>query len=106
MADEKNSDKTPSNLGKLNIHDLFSGLIMAVGAPTLTYLQSIIPNYNLPTWIQFAIGTLITYLLKNVFTDNIKVAQKVLTKATEKAETDAQVQSIVSPVLEAAQKTV
>lgn len=102
MAD---TTTTPSTVGKLNLHDLFNGLIMAIGAPLLTYLQTIIPNYNLPMWVQFAIGTLITYLLKNVFTDNVKVAQNVLIDQTQKAKEsgkDIQVQKIVAPVLEAA----
>jgi hypothetical protein len=95
---------TPSTLGKLNKHDLFNGLIMAVGAPLLTYLQTIIPNYDLPTWLQFAIGTLITYLLKNVFTDNVKIAQKIMTKAAQKADNVAQVQNMINPVIEAGAK--
>lgn len=95
-------NKTPSTVGKLNIHDLLNGIIMAIGAPLLTYLQTEIPNYNLPTWVQFAIGTLITYLLKNVFTNNVKVAQKVLIKATKNAETWEQEKAIIHPVLDAA----
>ena len=95
---------TPSTLGKLNKHDLFNVLIMAVGAPLLTYLQTIIPNYDLPTWLQFAIGTLITYLLKNVFTDNVKIAQKIMTKAAQKADNVAQVQNMINPVIEAGAK--
>lgn len=95
------ANDTPSTIGKLNWHDLLNGLIMAIGSPLLTYAQTVIPHYNLPTWLQFAIGTLITYLLKNVFTDNVKVAQKVLIQATKNADNVAEENAIVHPILNA-----
>lgn len=63
---------------KLKGRDFLKGLIMAVGTPVLYLLQELIPEWNIPPLAKAAISAAITYLIKNLFTDDVKVAEKVL----------------------------
>lgn len=64
----------------LKWHDLFKSLILAVGTPVLYLLQEMIPHWNISALLKVAISALVTYLIKNFFTDDIKYAKKVLEK--------------------------
>lgn len=61
--------------------DFLKGLVMAVGTPVLYLLQELIPNYNLHPLLQAGIAALITYLLKNFFTDDTSAAVKTIDQA-------------------------
>lgn len=54
---------------RVNWYDVGQGLIMAVGAPLLYYLQTLIPGWDNPL-IQAAISAGTTYLVKKLFTDS------------------------------------
>ena len=65
----------------LKLRDFLKGLIMAIGTPVLYMLQELIPNWNLGPVEKAALSATVTYLLKNLFTDDIKAAQKTLSNA-------------------------
>lgn len=58
----------PSTFLNLNGQDLLKGLIMAIGAPIIYYIISIIPQLNLSPAIAAVITTVLTYLVKNFLT--------------------------------------
>lgn len=68
----------------LNWRDLGKGLIVTMGAPILYYLQTLIPLNTSPE-LKGLLSVLCSYLIKNYFTDDVKVAEKVIDKATEDA---------------------
>lgn len=70
-----------SSLFSLKTADFIKGLVMAVGTPVLYMLQELIPNYNLNPLLQAGIAALITYLLKNFFTDDTQAAVKTIDNA-------------------------
>jgi len=61
-----------SNKNSLNLRDFLRGLIMAVGTPVLYLLQELIPNHPMPVVAKCAVSALVTYLIKNYFTDSDK----------------------------------
>lgn len=69
---------------KLKLRDWLKGLIMAIGTPVLYLAQELIPSWNLPPLAKAAIAAAITYMLKNFFTDDVKVAEKVLNEDAKK----------------------
>ena len=72
--------KTVSTRFKWVRSDFFKGLVIAVGTPVLYILQEMIPNYPLTPIEKAALSATITYLIKNFFTDDVKVAKKVIRK--------------------------
>lgn len=63
---------------KLKLRDWLKGLIIAVGTPVAYLLQELIPNWPLNAIEKAALSAGITYMIKNFFTDDVKVAKKVL----------------------------
>lgn len=59
-------------LYSLKILDFLRGAILAIGTPVLYVLQEMIPGYDLNPLLKVAISALITYLIKNFFTDKPK----------------------------------
>jgi len=53
----------------VNWYDIGQGFIMAVGAPVLYYLQTLIPGWDNPL-IQAAISAGTTYIVKKLFTES------------------------------------
>ncbi len=74
----------PSTKFSWQTRDFWKGLIMAVGTPLLYFLQEAIPGYPLHPMVQLGLSALVTYLIKNFFTDDVKVAQKTIAEAKEK----------------------
>ena len=68
----------------LSLRDAGKGLIVALGAPILYYLQTLIP-IETPPEVKGIISVFCTYIIKNFLTDDVKVAEKVIEKATEDA---------------------
>lgn len=80
-----------STMWTLKARDWFKGLIIAVGMPVLTLLQQLIPSWT--PWLtehfgqtgglifQGAIAAFTTYMLKQLATDDVKAAEKVITQA-------------------------
>ena len=66
----------------LSVRDFLKGFLMAVGTPVLYMLQELIPNWPLTAIEKAALSAAVTYLIKNFFTDDVKVAEKVLDQAT------------------------
>lgn len=75
----------------VNVYDWLKGMIMFVGTPTLTLVQQEIPNWTdlLTKYLhsrsaaiiaQAALGSMVTYMLKQLGTDDTKQAVKTLTK--------------------------
>lgn len=79
-----------STLWTLKARDFLKGLILAVGTPVLILLQQLIPSWT--PWLaehlgnsgaliaQAALSAFVAYLLKNLATDDTKVAVKTLSK--------------------------
>lgn len=72
----------------LKFRDWMKGLIMAIGAPVLTFIIDSLNEGELTlNWRKLAIVALsagLMYLLKNFFTDDVKSAVKVLHEAEKK----------------------
>lgn len=66
----------------LNVRDVVKGFIMAIGTPAVYYLLSLIPG-NFPPELKILLSAFATYLVKNFFTDDVKVAEKILDQATD-----------------------
>lgn len=66
----------------LQARDFLKGLLMGVGTPVLIVVQELIPNWPLTLIEKAALSATVTYLLKNFFTDDVKVATKVIDQAT------------------------
>ena len=64
MSNTKNEIKIfTSKLWSVNWYDVGQGFIMAVGAPLLYYLQTLIPGWDNPL-LQSAISAGVTYIIK------------------------------------------
>lgn len=50
---------------KLKAVDFFKGLIMAVGTPTLYFLQELIPGWDVQPIVKIALSAGVTYIIKN-----------------------------------------
>ena len=78
-----------STLFTLNLRDFLKGAILAVVVPVLVTIQTSLAAGNIVfDWKAIGISSLATfiaYLLKNFLTDDVKVAQKTLVEAREKA---------------------
>jgi len=72
----------------LNWRDFFKGLILAVIVPVLVTIQTSLAAGNVVfDWKAIGISSvaaLIGYLIKNFFTNDIPVAEKILTEAKAK----------------------
>jgi len=70
---------------KLHLRDFIKGAIMAVLVPVLYIIQSSLEAGNLVfNWTQItiaAISGLVAYLIKNLFTDDIKQAKNIVAKS-------------------------
>jgi len=70
---------------KLHSRDYIKGAIMAVLVPVLYIIQSSVAAGNLVfNWKEIgiaAISGLVAYLLKNLFTDDIKQAKNIIAKS-------------------------
>lgn len=68
----------------LKTRDFIKGAVMAILVPVLYIIQSSISAGNLVfNWKEIgiaAISGLVAYLLKNFFTDDVKVAKNILAK--------------------------
>ena len=72
--------KQESTRFTLKLRDWAKGLVMAIGTPVLYLLQEMIPNWPLGPLEKAALSATATYLLKNFFTDEVKVAKDILQK--------------------------
>lgn len=74
----------------LQVRDFLKGAVVAVVTPVLTFLLDSLSAdqfvFNEKKLYIVAISAFIAYLLKNYFTDDVSVAQKVLDKANAKSE--------------------
>lgn len=77
--------KLPEGWG-LKLRDFLKGAIMAIGTPVLYMLQELIPDYPLNPIEKAAASALVTYLIKNFFTNDTKVAIKVLKADADKRD--------------------
>lgn len=73
-----------STMWKLKLRDWLKGLVMAVGTPVLYLLQELIPNWPLNPIEKAALSAFVTYILKNLVTDDVKAAHNTI--AAAKAE--------------------
>jgi hypothetical protein len=103
---------TPSTLGKLNVLDWLKGMVMFVGTPIVLGLQQLIPTWT--PWLaahlggqsgaligQAALSALLTYIVKNLSTDDVKAAQVVLVNASKNATTSEDQAAVIAPVVQA-----
>lgn len=79
-----------STLWTLKAKDFLKGLILFVGTPVLTIIQQLIPSWT--PWLsdhlgqsgaliaQGGLAAFVAYILKNLATDDTKVALKTLSK--------------------------
>jgi len=74
----------PSTIFTLKVRDFLKGLIMAVGTPVLYMVQELIPNWPLNPIEKAGLSALVTYLIKNFFTNDTATAVKVVQEAQEK----------------------
>ncbi len=70
-----------NSLGKW---DWIKGFILGVGTPVLYLLQGLIPGWNIDPILKVALSATATYLIKNYFTDDVKVAQRVIADAQKR----------------------
>ncbi len=67
---------------KLLLRDYLKAVIMAIGAPVLTFIIDSLNadqfTFNWKKLLIVAISAGATYLLKNFFTDDIKTSKKIL----------------------------
>jgi hypothetical protein len=68
----------------LKLRDFIKGMVLAVGTPVLYLVQEMIPTWPLTKLESIALSAIVTYLLKNYFTDDIKTAKRTLRKAADK----------------------
>lgn len=79
-----------------HLRDFLKGALMAFGTAFLTTLTQVLNSGELPTGGQLkisaiaGISAIIFYLLKNFFTDDVKVAEKVIVQAKEKEVKEAE----------------
>jgi len=65
----------------LSIRDFLKGFLIAVGTPAVYYLLSLLP-VDMNPQLHLLLSAFAAYLIKNFFTDDVKVAEKVLDQAT------------------------
>ncbi len=79
----------------LRVRDWLKAFFMAIGAPVLTFIMDSInadePTINVNKLITVGISAGIMYLLKNFFTDDLKVANKVISEKIESVKKDNEV---------------
>ena len=72
----------------LKLRDWLKGLLMAIGAPVITFIIDSLNEGELTlNWTKLAVVALsagLMYVLKNFFTDDVKTAVKVLDEAEKK----------------------
>lgn len=77
-----------STRGTLKLRDLWKGLIIAGGVPALLIVQqSIAAGDFVFNWKQIAMAAIagfVTYILKNLLTNDVATAQKILVEAKQK----------------------
>lgn len=73
-----------STMLSLKTRDFIKSLVLFIGAPVLYELQKLLPGYNLPPLVMVGISAGITYLLKNLFTDDTKTAEKIVDENDKK----------------------
>jgi hypothetical protein len=78
----------------LKLRDWLKGLLMGVGVPVLYAVQELIPNWPLTPIEKIGLGAFVTYILKNLVTDDNKVAKKVLTENAASPEDKEKVAEI------------
>ena len=78
----------PSTFGSLKLRDFLKGLVMAVIVPALLAIQqSITAGELVINWKSLgvaAIASFIGYLIKNVFTNDIPVAEAIIAEGQAK----------------------
>jgi len=69
---------------KLNLRDFLKGALMAILVPVLYVFQTSLDAGTLTfNWKQIVIAAIagfVSYLIKNLFTDDVKVAKKIVAK--------------------------
>ena len=79
----------------LKARDWIKALLMAIGAPVVTFLidsfnaEEVVINASKLTNIAISAG--LVYILKNFFTDDLKVANKVISEKIESVKKDDEV---------------
>ena len=68
----------------LKVRDWLKGLIMAIGTPVAYIIQGMIPNWPLGSIEKAALSATVTYLIKNFFTDDKKLAIKIINEEIKK----------------------
>lgn len=90
----------------LKLRDFLKGALLAIITPVLYVIQDSIQRGELTlNWkniIMTAIGGFVAYLIKNFFTDEVKVAQKIIEKHEEK---QAEKVSDAKEIVKEAEKT-
>lgn len=78
----------------VGVKDFLKGMILAVGTPVVYLLQQLIPSWT--PWLtlhcgatggvvaQAALGALLTYIIKNFFTNSVSEAQNILVAQANK----------------------
>lgn len=86
MSNTKNEIKIfTSKLWSVNWYDVGQGFIMAVGAPLLYYLQTLIPGWDNPL-LQSAISAGVTYIIKKFLTPSTVIIRPVQDIAIDKID--------------------
>ena len=79
----------PSTFGSLKLRDFLKGIVMAVIVPALLAIQQSISAGELTiNWKSLgltAIASFIGYLAKNLFTNDVPVAEEIIKEAQVKA---------------------
>ncbi len=70
-----------STMFSLKKRDWLKSLVMAIGAPLVYWIQSIIPGLDLSPEVKVAISAFLTYIAKNFLTDDTKTAVKIIEEA-------------------------
>jgi len=69
---------------KLNLRDFLKGALMAILVPVLYVIQTSLDagvlTFNWKQIVIAAIAGFVSYLIKNLFTDDVKVAKKIVAK--------------------------
>ena len=78
----------PSTFGSLKLRDFLKGLVMAVIVPALLAIQQSLAAGELTiNWKSLgitAVASFIGYLVKNLFTNDVPVAEKIIQEAQAK----------------------
>lgn len=67
---------------KLNLRDFLKGALMAILVPVLYIIQTSLDagvlTFNWKQIVIAAVAGFVSYLIKNLFTDDVKVAKKIV----------------------------